>query len=161
MSHKQFIAMLTITTYVLFYFKAILKDTQNKPTELKESLNIYIQTKKTCQDAKKSSRLPALREMSKETKNLLKPISKDPTESLGKLKLSDASIKKKGETIESKQSENLTPILPEDIEDIDAGDNNSPLLMSIYIKDIYNYLTELEEKYPIAYDHLSKQVGIH
>lgn len=54
----------------------------------------------------------------------------------------------------------VSPQLPEDIEDIDAGDKNSPLLMSIYIKDIYNYLTELEEKYPIEVDHLKKQVSI-
>jgi hypothetical protein len=52
----------------------------------------------------------------------------------------------------------LTPELPEDIEDIDAADKNSPLLMSIYIKDIYNYLTELEIKYPIDEDHLKNQV---
>ncbi|CAH2050274.1 unnamed protein product, partial [Iphiclides podalirius] len=137
--------------------RAILKDSQNKPSELKESLNIYIQTKKTSQDTKKTSRLPALREISKETKNLLKHVSKDPSESLGKLKLSDASIRTKQESIETKLVEPSTPVLPDDIEDIDAGDNNSPLLMSIYIKDIYKYLTELEEKYPIEFDHLSKQ----
>lgn len=143
--------------------QAILKDAQNKPTEVKESINIYIQTKKL-QEAKKSSKLPTLKE-NKEIK-ALKPILKESTESLGKLKLEEAyektSIidKKKVESYAALLNSDLndTPQLPEDIEDIDAGDNNSPLLMSIYIKDIYNYLTELEIKYPIEVDHLRKQV---
>ncbi|KAH9638012.1 hypothetical protein HF086_014873 [Spodoptera exigua] len=145
--------------------RAILKDAQNKPTEIKESINIYIQTKKV-QESKKSSKLPTLKE-NKETK-ALKPILKESTESLGKLKLEEAyektSIidKKKVESYAALLNSDLndTPQLPEDIEDIDAGDNNSPLLMSIYIKDIYNYLTELEIKYPIEVDHLRKQTVI-
>ncbi|KAF9816133.1 hypothetical protein SFRURICE_003684 [Spodoptera frugiperda] len=145
--------------------RAILKDAQNKPTEVKESINIYIQTKKL-QEAKKSSKLPTLKE-NKEIK-ALKPILKESTESLGKLKLEEAyektSIidKKKVESYAALLNSDLndTPQLPEDIEDIDAGDNNSPLLMSIYIKDIYNYLTELEIKYPIEVDHLRKQTVI-
>lgn len=96
----------------------------------------------------------------------MKPILKESTESLGKLKLGDSY--EKTSIIDKKKVEmysallnadfNATPLLPDDIEDIDAGDNNSPLLMSIYIKDIYKYLTELEEKYPIEPEHLRKQV---
>ncbi|XP_075971539.1 cyclin B [Anticarsia gemmatalis] len=142
--------------------RAILKDAQNKPVELKDSYNVYIQAKKV-QDIKKSTKLPTLKE-NKEIK-ALKPILKESTESLGKLKLAEnldqPSIidKKKVESYSAllHSDLNLTPLLPEDIEDIDAGDNNSPLLMSIYIKDIYKYLTELEEKYPIEPEHLRKQ----
>lgn len=94
---------------------------------------------------------------------------KDPIESLGKLKLAEtypekgmglidkAKVEKQAEFFETVFD--ITPPLPEDIEDIDAGDNNSPLLMSMYIKDIYKYLTELEEKYSIEPDHLKKQVN--
>ncbi|CAK1601915.1 unnamed protein product [Parnassius mnemosyne] len=147
--------------------RAILKDTHNKPNEVKESLNIYVQTKKTNQDVKKANKLPAVREISKESKNILKPTPKDSSELLGKLKLSEPSSKKKQETFNKEKatkqivpSTPTTPTLPDDIEDIDAGDNNSPLLMSIYIKDIYRYLKELEEKYPIEFDHLRKQTVI-
>ncbi|CAG4951803.1 unnamed protein product [Parnassius apollo] len=143
--------------------RAILKDTHNKPNEIKESLNIYVQTKKK-QDVKKANKLHAVREISKELKSILKPILKDPSESLGKLKLSEPSSKKKEETLNkekpTKQIVPSTPTLPDDIEDIDARDNNSPLRMSMYIKDIYEYLTELEEKYPIEFDFLSKQTVI-
>ncbi|CAG4979133.1 unnamed protein product [Parnassius apollo] len=143
--------------------RAILKDTHNKPNEIKESLNIYVQTKKK-QDVKKVNKLHVVREISKESKSILKPILKDPSESLGKLKLSEPSSKKKEETLNkekpTKQIVPSTPTLPDDIEDIDARDNNSPLLMSMYIKDIYEYLTELEEKYPIEFDFLSNQTVI-
>ncbi|XP_026731829.1 G2/mitotic-specific cyclin-B1 [Trichoplusia ni] len=141
--------------------RAILKDAQNKPTELKETIKIYVQKKKG--QEKKTSKLPTLNE-NKETK--LKPILKESTESLGKLKIVDhfeqTSIidKKKLESYAALYDVNSTPSLPNDIEDIDAGDTNSPLLMSIYIKDIYKYLTELEEKYPIEHDHLRKQTAI-
>lgn len=87
---------------------------------------------------------------------------KEPTESLEKLKL---EITKKPNNIEIKTKtpviediEELSVKLPSNIEDIDAADGNSPLLLSIYIKDIYKYLTELEEKYPIEKDYLKKQV---
>lgn len=96
----------------------------------------------------------------------LKPILKDPTESLGKLKL---VAEEKTSIIDHAKLQlhsnhlheilDTTPELPDDIEDIDARDNHSPLLMSIYIKDIYRYLTELEVKYPIEVDHLKIQVG--
>lgn len=102
----------------------------------------------------------------KETKErTLKPILKESTESLGKLKLVESNIYCEQGIIDKSKVEKkaaqltqLSPKLPEDIEDIDAGDNNSPLLMSIYIKDIYRYLTELEEKYPIEADYLKIQV---
>lgn len=129
---------------------------------MKDSINVYIQPKKA-HDVKKSSKLPTLKE-NKEVK-ALKPILKEPTESLGKLKLAETleqtSINNKKDEIYSAllhKDLSLAPELPDDIEDIDAGDNNSPLLMSSYIKDIYKYLTELEEKYPIEPEHLKKQV---
>lgn len=50
--------------------------------------------------------------------------------------------------------------LPKDIEDIDAKDKNCPLLLSIYIKDIYNYLRSLEVKYPVKKGYLENQVCI-
>lgn len=120
---------------------------------------MYSQAKKVTQDSKKVTKLPTLKEHTKE-KRMLKPILKESTESLGKLKLADSSKNKKRE---SKVETDIIspPKLPADIEDIDAGDNNSPLLMSIYIKDIYKYLTELEEKYPIEVDHLAKQVCVN
>ncbi|KAJ8736434.1 hypothetical protein PYW08_007090 [Mythimna loreyi] len=143
--------------------QAILKDAQNKPAELKESINI--QTKKF-QESKKTSKLPKLKEKTK----ALKPILKESTESLGKLKLEEvyetnaiinrAKVERYALCLKNINDLNVTPQLPDDIEDIDAGDNNSPLLMSIYIKDIYKYLTELEEKYPIEVDHLRKQTVI-
>ncbi|XP_028156235.1 G2/mitotic-specific cyclin-B [Ostrinia nubilalis] len=148
------------------------KAKENKPLEVKESINIMIQAKKCFQDTKKSSKLPTVKEnIVRESK--LKPILKDPTESLGKLRLAESTthseqvlgiidqnkVEKKAAQLHSVLQKS-TPELPEDIEDIDAGDKNSPLLMSIYIKDIYHYLTELEEKYPIELDHLKKQTVI-
>lgn len=102
----------------------------------------------------------------------MKPILKESTESLGKLKLEEAyektsiidrrKVERYAALLNTEKNDlNATPHLPDDIEDIDAGDNNSPLLMSIYIKDIYKYLTELEEKYPIETDHLRKQVCVY
>ncbi|KAL0851269.1 hypothetical protein ABMA28_007104 [Loxostege sticticalis] len=142
------------------------KAKENKPIEAKDSINILIQAKKCFQDTKKSSKLPTVKEnIVKESK--LKPILKDPTESLGKLKLAESTTySDQGlgiidqSKVEKKAAQLESPQLPEDIEDIDAGDKNSPLLMSIYIKDIYRYLTELEEKYPIEFDHLKKQTVI-
>ncbi|CAH0724778.1 unnamed protein product, partial [Brenthis ino] len=131
---------------------AAIKDAHNKPAENKKTINVYSQAKK---DGKKVTKLPTLKEHTKE-KRTLKPILKESTESLGKLKLSDNSKNKKQE-LKVEIDIVSPPKLPADIEDIDAGDNNSPLLMSIYIKDIYKYLTELEEKYPIEVDHLAKQ----
>lgn len=135
--------------------RAILKDAQNKPAELKDTLNVYIQSKK-CIDTKKT-KLLTLKEIKEKS---VKPILKESTESLGKLKLADSTSNSVSKIVESLEIQNFNvsaPHLPEDIEDIDASDNNSPLLMSIYIKDIYNYLTELELKYPIEPDHLRKQ----
>lgn len=96
----------------------------------------------------------------------MKPILKDPTESLGKLKLAEEKTSIINHAKLQLASAHLheildsTPELPDDIEDIDAGDSHSPLLMSVYIKDIYRYLTELEVKYPIEADHLKIQVSI-
>ncbi|KAG6455242.1 G2/mitotic-specific cyclin-B isoform X2 [Manduca sexta] len=148
--------------------RAALKESQNKQSELKETVNICIQAKK-CQDTKKS-KLPTVKEH-KETKSQ-KPVVKDPVESLGKLKLvetkseqntviNQSEFTNKQATVQESLGHDISePYLPDDIEDIDARDNNSPLLMSIYIKEIYKYLTELEEKYPIEEDHLRKQTVI-
>lgn len=138
------------------FIQAVIKDAQNKQNEIKKSINVLLQAKKATQDTKKITKLPTLKETKE--KRTLKPILKESTESLGKLKLADNIKNGKHE----KNYINILspPKLPEDIEDIDASDNNSPLLMSIYIKDIYKYLTELEEKYPIEGDHLRKQVSV-
>ncbi|XP_047526984.1 G2/mitotic-specific cyclin-B [Vanessa atalanta] len=136
--------------------RAALKDVQNKPHYVKESNPL--QAKKVTQDIKKPSKLISLKDNVKESKGLLRSIPKEPTESLGKLKLGEND-----DNVSLGKQENVDvkilspPKLPEDIEDIDASDKNSPLLMSIYIKDIYKYLTHLEEKYPIEEDHLRKQ----
>ncbi|CAG9796679.1 unnamed protein product [Diatraea saccharalis] len=146
--------------------KAVLKE--HKSAEYKENINIVIQTKKCFQEIKKSSKLPTVKE-NKESK-ILKPILKESTESLGKLKLAETATQSQQATgiIDHSKLEKQaallqlkeTPQLPHDIEDIDARDTNSPLLMSIYIKDIYQYLTELEIKYAIEPDHLRNQVVI-
>ncbi|XP_063395048.1 G2/mitotic-specific cyclin-B1 [Cydia fagiglandana] len=119
--------------------KAVLKETQQNKTNDENILK----PRKQSQDSKKPSRLSSVKEDSK-------PVLKEPTESLGKLKLAE-TVK------QDSQPEKEHPPLPPDVEDIDAGDNNSPLLMSCYIKDIYHYLTELELKYAIEPDHLRKQ----
>ncbi|CAH2266411.1 G2/mitotic-specific cyclin-B1 [Pararge aegeria] len=134
--------------------RAALKDTQNKPNEIKESVNVFVQAKKVVQAKKK---LPTLKENAKEVKSLLKQPIGEPTESLGKLKLGDDVSTKVNQR---KKEPEPTPELPDDIEDIDAKDNNTALLMSHYIKDIYRYLTKLEEKYAIEKDHLAKQVVV-
>ncbi|KAJ8735480.1 hypothetical protein PYW07_007100 [Mythimna separata] len=115
--------------------RVIFKDSKDKPAALKDSNNDKLQ------EPKKISKQPALKEY-RETQ-AVNPIIKL---SLGKLKLDDA--------IDKCDFGHL------DICDIDAGDNNSPLLMSTYVKDIYKYLTELEEKYPIEIDSLRKQLVI-
>ncbi|XP_053610622.1 G2/mitotic-specific cyclin-B [Plodia interpunctella] len=145
--------------------RAVLKDTTNRQNETKESINIIIQAKKTTQE-KKNGKLTTLKEIRKDHIDV-KPILKDPTESLGKLQLGDTTTYSEKSTciinhtkLEEASKLILTPKLPDDIEDIDAGDNQSPLLMSTYIKDIYNYLTELEIKYPIEQDHLKNQTVI-
>ncbi|CAG9581306.1 unnamed protein product [Danaus chrysippus] len=131
--------------------KAGLKDCQN---DLKETATTILQGKKII-ETKKATKLPTLKENAKETKSILKPILKDPIESLCKLKLVEETKSKKINILETEKI-----LLPHDIEDIDANDKNSPLLMSIYIKDIYKYLTELEKKYPIESDHLKNQTVI-
>ncbi|XP_045780461.1 G2/mitotic-specific cyclin-B1 [Maniola jurtina] len=127
---------------------------QNKLNEIKESVNIFVQSKKIVQAKKK---LAPVKENAVETKSLIKPTIKEPTESLGKLKLGD-NVSKKSIT---KVKDSPTPVLPNDIEDIDAKDNNAPFLMTDYIKDIYRYLTKLEEKYAIEKNFLSKQPDIN
>ncbi|XP_077288446.1 G2/mitotic-specific cyclin-B-like [Arctopsyche grandis] len=57
----------------------------------------------------------------------------------------------------SKKKESYSAELLEGVEDIDSGDGHSPTLMGIYIKDIYNYLMELELMYPIKEQHLKGQ----
>ncbi|XP_026755615.2 G2/mitotic-specific cyclin-B1-like [Galleria mellonella] len=134
---------------------AVLQE-NNKQTDIK---NVNIQTKK--QDIKQFGKLTTLRET-----KVSKPIAKEPIELLQKLKLVESehntglinysNLEKKAALYEI-SSTCSTPTIPNDIEDIDAGDKNSPLLMSVYIKDIYHYLTELEKKYPIEPDHLKRQ----
>lgn len=58
----------------------------------------------------------------------------------------------------TRRSEAFSSELLEEVEDIDSGHRNSPILMGIYVKDIYNYLTELEVQYPIKEKHLDGQV---
>ncbi|KAI8438370.1 hypothetical protein MSG28_010924 [Choristoneura fumiferana] len=115
--------------------KAVLKENQYQVNEE----NVLKPRKSS--DSKKSSRLSLVKEEPK-------PVLKEPIESLDKLKIEETS---------ENTLEHQHPELPDDVEDIDAADNNSPLLMSCYIKDIYHYLTELELKYPIEPDHLKKQ----
>ncbi|KAL4702998.1 hypothetical protein ACJJTC_008776 [Scirpophaga incertulas] len=136
-----------------------------KTIEIKETINIQTQNKRSFQDVKRS-KLPTVREH-KDNK-ALKPILKESTESLGKLKLTelipDVPQQITGIIDQNKVEKRTTsldiPALPDDIEDIDAADKNNPLLMSTYIKDIYHYLTELELKYPIEPDHLKNQSEI-
>lgn len=141
--------------------RAAIKETQKQSNEMKENINILLPPKKL-QDNKKPAKLQSIKEVSKTNLNL-KPILKDPTESLGKLKLAEQTNNEKSKLTEKAKEVNLedfiieTPKLPDDIEDIDADDVMSPLLMAVYIKDIYRYLADLELKYPIEYDHLKKQ----
>lgn len=44
-----------------------------------------------------------------------------------------------------------------DFDDVDAGDEENPLLVSEYVNDIYAYLYHLEEKYAIRKNHLDGQ----
>ncbi|XP_034833284.1 G2/mitotic-specific cyclin-B1-like [Maniola hyperantus] len=127
---------------------------QNKLNEIKESVNIFVQTRKV-EKAKK--KLVPVKENAVEAKSSTKPTIKEPTESLGKLKLGDNVSTKRI----TKVKKSPTPALPNDIEDIDAKDNNTPLLMTDYIKDIYRYLTKLEEKYAIEKNFLAKQPEIN
>lgn len=139
--------------------QAALKDVQNKPTYTKEANQV--KAKKTTQDVKKVTKLTTLKENVKDCKSAPKSIPKAPIESLYKLKIDENNEKLSAQKQENVQIQILSPPkLPEDIEDIDAGDKNSHFLMSIYIKDIYKYLTDLEEKYPIEEDHLRKQVVV-
>ncbi|CAH2102642.1 unnamed protein product [Euphydryas editha] len=139
--------------------RAALKDAQNKPHYTKETNPL--QVKKTTQDVKKVTKLTSLKDNVKECKSALKSIPKTTVESLCKLKIAENDETSSVQKQENVQIQIISPPkLPEDIEDIDAGDKNSPLLMSIYIKDIYKYLTDLEEKYPIEEDHLKKQAVI-
>ncbi|KPI94796.1 G2/mitotic-specific cyclin-B [Papilio xuthus] len=128
--------------------KLLLKEAQ-KTKEAKES------------QAKKNDKINGLHAVKEvKTTKTIKSILRDPTDSLGKLKLSEASLQgQKKDKANSVCFVKPLP-LPSDIEDIDARDSNSPLLMSIYIKDIYRYLTELEEKYPIEKDHFKNQTHI-
>ncbi|XP_059048639.1 G2/mitotic-specific cyclin-B2 [Achroia grisella] len=159
----------SLATRAVARTRAVLKENIYRQPESKDS-NIIIQTKKTTQTTKRTAKLPTLKENTKETRSL-KPVLKESTESLGKLKLVETTLSEQSTVISSSNLQNKglmfentfacpSPRLPADIEDIDARDNNSPLLMSIYIKDIYNYLTQLEEKYPIEPDHLKIQTVI-
>lgn len=131
------------------YFQAALKETQVPKPKISSSQN-----KRNTEGIKKTTKLTPVKEQpEKKVVNSLKPVLKEPTESLGKLNLTEEPK----ESIDNLN--NLTsPILPPDIEDIDAEDKGSPFLMSIYIKSIYKYLTELELRYPIEENHLRKQV---
>ncbi|XP_049877231.1 G2/mitotic-specific cyclin-B [Pectinophora gossypiella] len=135
--------------------RAALKETQ-KSVKPKDSSNTLLQAKKVG-EVKKSSKLPTVKEQfkGKENKESTRPIIKDPTESLGKLKLVDTYKQYEKTSVSVTVSPFIS--LPNDIEDIDASDKNSPLLMSMYIKDIYKYLTDLEVRYPVEEDHLRKQ----
>jgi len=45
------------------------------------------------------------------------------------------------------------------IEDIDAADGDNPQLCAEYVKDIYEYLRQLEQEYAVAADYLSAPPG--
>ncbi|CAK1544664.1 unnamed protein product [Leptosia nina] len=122
-----------------------VKEALKKDIEI-ESIKVLTQVKRSRDQ--KNLKLNPIKEISKEGKNR---IIKDPTESLGKLKLAETETFVEPLTL---------PILPPDIEDIDAGDPN-PMLMSVYIKDIYKYLTTLEKRYPIVENHLKNQNDIN
>ncbi|KAI5640500.1 G2/mitotic-specific cyclin-B [Phthorimaea operculella] len=129
--------------------RAVLKD-QNKTVKAKTDSSSSLVAKKVTTEAKKTIKISKDQPKVKESKESSKVIIKDPVESLGKLKLSEKSCEiPKSPVIK----------LPDDIEDIDAGDNN-PLVVSIYIKDIYDYLRQLELQFPIEEDYLKKQAVI-
>lgn len=121
--------------------------------------NSSTQIKRSTEGAKKTTKLVSVKEHpEKQAVKSLKPILKESTESLSKLYLTE----KAKESAENRINLPLSPVrLPADIEDIDAADKDSPLLVPIYIKDIYNYLRQLELKYPIEKDHLRKQVCVY
>lgn len=125
----------------MLQFQAAAKELIKKDSEGKENA---LQGKVSSKELKKPVKLIAIKEIKQK-----KPV-KDTAESLRKLKIGENEVS--GGRFEEK-----TYDLPDDIEDIDAGDNN-PLLMSIYIKDIYRYLTHLEEIYPIEENYLKNQV---
>ncbi|CAH4031053.1 unnamed protein product [Pieris brassicae] len=120
--------------------RAAAKELVKKDCEGKENV---LQGKVLSKEIKKPVKLIA----TKESKDK-KPV-KDTAESFRKLKIGESLIA-------STRFEEHSYNLPDDIEDIDAGDNN-PMLMSIYIKDIYRYLTHLEEIYPIEENYLKNQ----
>ncbi|KAJ2947800.1 hypothetical protein O0L34_g9583 [Tuta absoluta] len=129
--------------------RAVLKD-QNKTVKAKTDSTSSLIAKKVTTEAKKTIKISKDQPKVKESKETNKVIIRDPIESLGKLQLSEKSCEiPKSPVIK----------LPDDIEDIDAGDNN-PLVVSIYIKDIYDYLRQLELQFPIEEDYLKKQAVI-
>ncbi|XP_045500059.1 G2/mitotic-specific cyclin-B1 [Colias croceus] len=144
-----------LATRAALQTKAAAKLALKKPNETKEPNFVVLNDKKLNKEVKKT-KLKVIKEIPKE--HNLKPILKDSTKSLGKLKLTESSDTKVSKTTEIYIDSLVKspPPLPDDIEDIDAGDNN-PLLVSVYIKDIYKYLTELECKYPVEENHLKNQ----
>lgn len=48
-------------------------------------------------------------------------------------------------------------LLPDDVEDIDAADDNNVLLASEYVNDIYRYLRQLERQQAVSHNFLSTQ----
>ncbi|VVD04180.1 unnamed protein product [Leptidea sinapis] len=143
-----------LATRAALHTQAAVKDCKNNT---KESSNIVQQAKKAAHDIRKPTKL-------KENVASIRPVLKESTVSLSKLKINEnLSVKniKKSDVRENSlgrcTNEPATPVLPPNIEDIDAKDHNKPILMSTYIKDIYRYLTELEKKYPVETDHLKKQ----
>lgn len=128
-------------------------------------------------DTKKTARLAPLKEnnVAKGTTSAkpilaVKPLLKESTSSLQKLKIdgnnliTNNSNKRQPSQEQTKDAISpdldTTPKLPADIEDIDADDFNKLTLMTAYIKDIYRYLRELEDKFPIEKDYLKKHVSI-
>ena len=45
------------------------------------------------------------------------------------------------------------------VEDIDAADGDNPQLCAEYVKDIYEYLRQLEQQYAVEADYLSAPAG--
>lgn len=62
------------------------------------------------------------------------------------------------DSVSSYKKDSYSTELLDGVEDIDAGEEKNPILMAIYIKDIYSYLRDLEARFPIQPQHLDGQV---
>lgn len=86
-----------------------------------------------------------LKELKPEVKQIIKHIKEEKPSTGMSPGPMDISISKDG------FSQN---ILPNNVNDIDSEDNDNPQLVSNYVNCIYNYMRELEVKYPIKVKYL-------